>query len=96
MVVREIKNIQLLWESPNIVDFYGLCIKDGQALICMELMDMSLRDLYLILHNEKKDDLPEKLAGYIFVKIVDALNFCKSKGVIHRDIKPSNILIKYR
>ena len=96
MVVREIQNMRLLSESPNIVDFYGLCFHEGQALLCMELMNLSLRDLYEIVHNKKKVEFPEKFVGYVFEKVVDALNFCKYKGVIHRDIKPSNILVNYR
>ena len=95
MVVREIQNMRLLSESPNIVDFYGLCFLEGQALLCMELMNLSLKDLYEIVHKQKVE-FPEKLVGYVFVKVVDALNFCKYKGVIHRDIKPSNILVKYK
>lgn len=95
-VLREIENMRLLSTSPNVVDFYGLCIHEFHALLCMELMDLSLRHLYHIMHTEKKMEFPEKLVGYIFVKIVDALHFCKSKGVMHRDIKPSNILVNYR
>ena len=34
---REIAN------SPYIVDFYGFCLHEGCALVCMELMDMSLK-----------------------------------------------------
>ena len=41
----------------------------------------------------------EKIDLFFFVffflkKIVDALKFLKSKGILHRDVKPSNILIK--
>ena len=41
----------------------------------------------------------EKIDLFFFIcfflkKIVDALKFLKSKGILHRDVKPSNILIK--
>uniref|UniRef100_A0A914E3J2 mitogen-activated protein kinase kinase n=1 Tax=Acrobeloides nanus TaxID=290746 RepID=A0A914E3J2_9BILA len=84
---REIAN------SPYIVDFYGLCLHEGCALVCMELMDVSLHGLFTTCHNSGKN-IPEDLLGYTAVAILEALNVCKSKGIIHRDIKPENILIK--
>lgn len=84
----------MLSKCPDIVDLYGLCIHEGSMLLCMELMDLSLYDLYHIFQKQEKV-LPETLVGYIFVKMVDALCFCNSKGVMHRDIKPSNILVNY-
>jgi serine/threonine protein kinase len=96
MLLREIENFQILWESPEIVDFYGFCLHNGQALICMELMDMSLKDFYSLVHTKYGEKFEEKFIGFVAVKIVDALDFCKKKGVIHRDIKPSNILVGYK
>lgn len=89
---REIDNFRLLSNHPNIVNFYGLCSNDGEAMICMELMDMSLYDLYLVVHDQN-ETFPEKILGYIAVQILEALKFCKSKNFIHRDIKPKNILL---
>jgi serine/threonine protein kinase len=96
MIQREIKNFQILSESPHIVDFYGLCIHEGVALICMELMDLSLKGFYVLVHKEEDRLFPEKIVGCVFVKIIDALMFCKTKEIMHRDVKPSNILINYR
>ena len=42
-LVREIQNFRELKNEPNIVRFYGFCLYEGQALICMELMDLSLK-----------------------------------------------------
>ena len=42
-LVREVQNFRELRNEPNIVRFYGFCIYEGQALICMELMDFSLK-----------------------------------------------------
>lgn len=95
-ILREIENLRLLNDNPNIVDFFGLCIHEGVALICMEKMDLSLRELYIIVHKQGICDFPENLVGCIFVSMIDALLFCKDRGVIHRDIKPSNILVNYR
>src|SRR3569833_2680092 len=89
MVVREIQNMRLLSESPNIVDFYGLCFHEGQALLCMELMSLSLKDLYEIVHNKKKVEFSEKFKKKKKKKENETKKFCKFKRVIHRDIKPS-------
>uniref|UniRef100_A0A914CBK6 mitogen-activated protein kinase kinase n=1 Tax=Acrobeloides nanus TaxID=290746 RepID=A0A914CBK6_9BILA len=46
------------------------------------------------LHIPSGKIISEDLLGYTAVSILEALNVCKSKGIIHRDIKPENILIK--
>ena len=91
----EIDNFRKLEKSPNIVDFYGLCLYENEALICMELMDMSLYDLYLVVHD-KKETFPEAILGYIAVQVLEALGFCEKHSFIHRDVKPKNILLNTR
>ena len=96
-MLREIENFKTLSsnrKNQNIVDFYGFCQVEGEAWIFMELMDLSLSDLYEKV-NRAKMRFPENLLGYITVKLIDGLMFCKSKKIVHRDIKPSNILMNY-
>jgi serine/threonine protein kinase len=94
-MLREVENFRQLWEHPNIVNFYGLCIHGEHALIVMEQMDLSLKQLYVVVHM-RGEKFPEKVIGCIFAQIVDALLHCNSKNIIHRDVKPENILINYR
>lgn len=42
-LVREIHNFRELKNESHIVKFYGFCVHEGQALICMELMDLSIK-----------------------------------------------------
>jgi serine/threonine protein kinase len=42
-LVREVHVFRELRNEPNIVRFYGCCLYEHQALICMELMDLSLK-----------------------------------------------------
>src|SRR6266852_9864160 len=35
----------------------------------------------------------DELIKSVFVQIIDALDFCHSRGVYHRDLKPENILV---
>lgn len=81
-------------KCDHIVKFYGICIDKSNALICLELMDMSLHDLYVKIH-EKNGYFPEDLLGCIGVSIIKALIACKNEDIIHRDVKPDNILISF-
>uniref|UniRef100_A0A914CJJ3 mitogen-activated protein kinase kinase n=1 Tax=Acrobeloides nanus TaxID=290746 RepID=A0A914CJJ3_9BILA len=92
---KEITNFRTLSIHQNIVDFYGLCFNDGEAMICMELMDLSLYDLYLVVHDKEKK-FPEEILGYVAVQVLEALGFCKANDFIHRDVKPKNILLNTR
>uniref|UniRef100_A0A914CZQ4 mitogen-activated protein kinase kinase n=1 Tax=Acrobeloides nanus TaxID=290746 RepID=A0A914CZQ4_9BILA len=89
---REISSFRQLSHHPNIVNFYGLCFNDGEAMICMELMDLSLYDLYLVVHD-KKEIFPEAILGYIAVQVLEALGFCNANNFIHCDVNPKNILL---
>lgn len=94
-LIKEVKNFQILSNHKNIVDFYGLCINDGEAIICMELMDLSLYDLYNIFYGSSDGHsiiFPEHIIGYTAVQIINALSYCKSKNLMHRDLKPKNVL----
>ena len=35
----------------------------------------------------------DELIKRVFIQIIDALDFCHSRGVYHRDVKPGNILV---
>lgn len=65
--------------------------------MCMELMDTTLRKFYKIVHSKPVEAttpvFPEKILGFITVKVLDALAYCKKLNIIHRDVKPDNILL---
>uniref|UniRef100_A0A914D0G2 mitogen-activated protein kinase kinase n=1 Tax=Acrobeloides nanus TaxID=290746 RepID=A0A914D0G2_9BILA len=83
---RELRNVS------NIVKLYGLGYYDGQALICMELMDLSLKEISLKF-IENKEKLNEAFLGYIIVIVLKALVAYKSKGILYQSVKPDNILL---
>lgn len=102
-VLKEIKIFKLISHCPDIVDFYGFCFDieealngNKQLLICMELMDASLEDIYLFVHKYSKTNprFSEKLVGLIAANILNALIYIKREfRLMHRDIKPHNILL---
>lgn len=94
-LLREIEIGKKMSEGPNIINTYGMGLYEGSVWICMELMDMSLREFCRI-HHEKMEPgerLNENILGYILVKIIDGLAYLQNREVIHRDVKPENILL---
>uniref|UniRef100_A0A914EI72 mitogen-activated protein kinase kinase n=1 Tax=Acrobeloides nanus TaxID=290746 RepID=A0A914EI72_9BILA len=73
-LTQEITTFRTLSHHPSIVNFYGLCFNNDEAMICMELMKMSLYDLYLTVHY-KNGVFSEKILGYIAIQILEALGF---------------------
>ncbi|KAJ1359800.1 hypothetical protein KIN20_018601 [Parelaphostrongylus tenuis] len=66
----------------------------GDALVCMELMDISLERLYMAVHQLGYPAFDENTLGSVAINTIIALNHMKSQyHIIHRDVKPSNILL---
>lgn len=94
---REMETFKTVSSSPDIIDLYGLCTYQNEALICMKLMDCNLRYFYFLWHGSKKLEneavFPENLIGCIAVSVLDALSYLLQHHIIYRDVKPDNILL---
>lgn len=87
-VLREIEILYYL-NHPCIVRPLDLFIKSGaNVYLVMEVMQTDLRKL-----SKSSTFLVEKQVKLIMYKLLLALNYLHSAGIIHRDIKPANILI---
>ncbi|MCK4835345.1 MAG: protein kinase [Candidatus Aminicenantes bacterium] len=88
---------------PNIVQIYDLGKKDDYYFIAMEYVQG--KDLRLILKKLKEQDkwIPEEIAIYLIIKVMEALSYAHSAKdnqgrnleIVHRDISPPNILISF-
>ncbi|KHN72789.1 Dual specificity mitogen-activated protein kinase kinase 2 [Toxocara canis] len=94
---QEVEAIRSASDCPQIVRFYGLTFHEGDCLVCMELMDISLKRLYHIVHSRTPGVFDERILGHVAVSILKALSHLKNEiKIIHRDVKPSNILLDLR
>ncbi|KAJ4953911.1 hypothetical protein NE237_030743 [Protea cynaroides] len=87
-VKREISTMKLL-NHPNIVRIHEVTATKKKVFIIMEYV--SGGQLSDKLSYIKKFD--EKQARKYFQQLIDAVDYCHSRGVYHRDLKPENLLL---
>lgn len=75
----------------NILTFHRE-IKAGSSGYAFFVYDLCAGDLHSVIKNLaffREDELIKR----VLIQIIDALEFCHSRGVYHRDLKPENILV---
>lgn len=78
-------------EYPYIVQSYGTLFREGDCLICMELMSTSSDKFYKYIERVSDDVIPEEIFGKITLATVKVLNHLKENLKIVT--KTSNLLI---
>ena len=73
MLLNELKILQQS-KSPFIVDFYGAMFRQGDVMICMEIMDISLDKFYIHVKEQNKW-IPENILGKIAFSVISALDY---------------------
>ncbi|XP_055388183.1 testis-specific serine/threonine-protein kinase 4-like [Condylostylus longicornis] len=84
---REIEIIRML-RHENLIKYYDSVETTEKVYIIMQLaVNGSLLDLI-----RKEKQLNDNKARKYFQQLINALEYCHSKGVVHRDIKCENLL----
>ncbi|MGQ0641685.1 MAG: serine/threonine-protein kinase [Gemmatimonadaceae bacterium] len=74
---------------PNIATMYEYLEFDGAPCIAMEYVDGETIDHRVRTHGA----IPTRQALEIFERIVDAVGYLHSRGIIHRDLKANNVKV---
>lgn len=85
---QEINLLRACQGHPNIVNLHDVIIDDVHTYLVLEL----LKGGELLDRIRKKSKFTESEASSILRKLVSAVSFMHSRGVVHRDLKPENLL----
>ncbi|KAI4307561.1 hypothetical protein L6164_030733 [Bauhinia variegata] len=86
-IKREISVMRLV-RHPNIIQLYEVMATKSKIYFVIEYAKGG--ELF---DKVSKGKLKEELAHKYFQQLVNAVDFCHSRGVYHRDIKPENLLL---
>lgn len=86
-IIREISVMRLV-KHPNVIELFEVMATKSKIYFVMEYAKGG--ELF---KKVAKGKLKEEVAHKYFRQLVNAVDFCHSRGVYHRDIKPENILL---
>ncbi|EXC19561.1 CBL-interacting serine/threonine-protein kinase 10 [Morus notabilis] len=86
-IKREI-SIMTLVKHPNVIQLYEVMATKTKIYFVMEYAKGG--ELF---DKVAKGKLKEEVAWKYFNQLINAVDFCHSRGVYHRDIKPENLLL---
>ncbi|KAJ4883259.1 CBL-interacting serine/threonine-protein kinase 10 [Raphanus sativus] len=86
-IKREI-SVMSLAKHPNIVNLHEVMATKSKIYLVLEYCKGG--ELF---KKMLKGKLDEDVAWKYFHQLIDAVDFCHSRGVYHRDIKPENLLL---
>ncbi|XP_052732643.1 CBL-interacting serine/threonine-protein kinase 9 isoform X2 [Vigna angularis] len=85
---REISTMRLI-NHPNVTKIFEVMASKTKIYIVMELLDGG----ELFDKIAAKGKLEEDEARNYFQQLINAVDYCHSRGVYHRDLKPENLLL---
>jgi tRNA A-37 threonylcarbamoyl transferase component Bud32 len=81
-------------DHPGIVPVHEMGV-DGEGRVFFTMRLVRGRDLRRIfdLYWNQEEDWTQTRILHVLLKVLEALAFAHTKGVIHRDLKPSNVMV---
>ncbi|KAF0694234.1 Aste57867_14870 [Aphanomyces stellatus] len=88
-VAREIKILKRNFHT-NVIQLYQVIDTSEAIYLVMEYIDGGEMFEYIVKHHR----IREKEAVFMFLQIVEALDYLHKNDVTHRDLKPENLLLQ--
>eukprot|EP00250_Pteridium_aquilinum_P014002 c21712_g6_i1 orf=103-1329(+) len=87
-IKREVSTMKLV-KHPNIVEIYEVMASKTKIYFVLEYVTGG----ELFNKIARRGKLKEEEALAYFQQLIDAVDYCHSRGVYHRDLKPENLLL---
>ncbi|KAG9148637.1 hypothetical protein Leryth_019147 [Lithospermum erythrorhizon] len=87
-IKREIATMKLI-KHPNVVRLYEVMASKTKIFIVLEFVTGGELFDKIVNHGRMKEDEARKY----FQQLINAVDYCHSRGVYHRDLKPENLLL---
>lgn len=90
-------SIMMELRHRNIVETYETNVHNGMMYIAMQYVPGVSLEEHIDYHRADKEFLGSYAAvraeTELFLKLLDALRYCHSRGILHKDVKPGNVLM---
>ncbi|ODV86809.1 hypothetical protein CANARDRAFT_196040, partial [[Candida] arabinofermentans NRRL YB-2248] len=90
-ILKEISLQLKVHKHPNILSLYKVYDCKNALFVVMDYYPDG--DLFNTIVEKQRYKNDPFLVKAVFIQLVDAINYCHSKGVYHCDLKPENILV---
>ncbi|XP_019705616.2 CBL-interacting protein kinase 9 isoform X3 [Elaeis guineensis] len=87
-IKREISTMKLI-KHPNVVQLYEVMASKTKIYIVLEFVNGGELFDKIVKHGRLKEDEARRY----FQQLINAVDYCHSRGVYHRDLKPENLLL---
>ncbi|XP_075512018.1 CBL-interacting serine/threonine-protein kinase 3-like isoform X1 [Primulina tabacum] len=87
-IKREIATMKLI-KHPNVIRLYEVMASKTKIFIIMEFVTGGELFDKIATHGKMQEDEARRY----FQQLIDAVDYCHSRGVFHRDLKPENLLL---
>ncbi|ERM99197.1 hypothetical protein AMTRI_Chr02g212040 [Amborella trichopoda] len=87
-IKREISTMKLI-KHPNVIQMHEVMASKTKIYIVMEFVTGGELFDKIVNHGRLKEDEARKY----FQQLINAVDYCHSRGVYHRDLKPENLLL---